>query len=237
MELYNLLFFIIVFGAIQSLVGVGLLLFGTPALLIYGYSYPETLWLLLPSSCALSLIQIFQGYRFVDSKKEIYFLILPILVFTLVIIINYDYLIDIKKLIGIFLILISTLKLTQSNLILTKSSANRFRYLIYPFIGLIHGLSNLGGAPLSVFMASIFKDRQSVNANIAFVYFILASSQLIVLLIYERELFTSSYLLFVPAVILNHIILTKTLFHNIGDNQFKVLINIITLIFGLLCFY
>jgi len=53
----DLIIVIVVFSFIQSIFGIGLLLFGTPTLLLFGYSYSETLWILLPCSIVISLIQ------------------------------------------------------------------------------------------------------------------------------------------------------------------------------------
>ena len=113
MDFYYLLIVIVLFGSIQSVVGVGLLLFGTPMLLILGYAYIEVLWILLPASCSLSLFQIFENYKLIQSKKEVYFFTIPALLFSLILIIKLAYLIDIKRIVGVFLLSIAILRLTN----------------------------------------------------------------------------------------------------------------------------
>ena len=56
---------ILVLALLQSLFGVGILLFGTPILLIMGYEYQEALMYLLPASAALSWSQVwdFRSYK------------------------------------------------------------------------------------------------------------------------------------------------------------------------------
>ena len=49
---------IIFFLYFQSIFGIGLLVFGTPTLMILGYQYSDILSVLLPISCSISLIQI-----------------------------------------------------------------------------------------------------------------------------------------------------------------------------------
>lgn len=235
MDFYYLLIVIVLFGAIQSVVGIGLLLFGTPTLLILGYSYPDVLWVLLPASCSLSLFQIFENYDLIESKKEVYFFTIPALLFVLITIIKLDYLFDIKRIVGIFLLSIALLRLTNysdrwAELIITKGKNS-----IYLLIGFVHGLSNLGGAPLSVLASSIYKDKKRISSNIAFVYFILAVSQLVVLYIFKSESFVSTYLVFIPVVILNHLVLRKILFPHIDDSKFKIFINWTILTFGVIC--
>ena len=53
---------IAVFSVVQSLFGVGLLVFGTPTFLLLGASYAESVGYLLPSSLLLSSIQA-HGFR------------------------------------------------------------------------------------------------------------------------------------------------------------------------------
>ena len=69
-EIYYLVIIIAVFSVVQSIFGVGLLLFGTPTLLLLEYSYSETLWLLLPCSVTISLIQVVNDYKLIEAKKK-----------------------------------------------------------------------------------------------------------------------------------------------------------------------
>lgn len=50
-----------IFAIIQSLFGVGLLVFGTPTLLLLGYPFADTLAVLLPASLTVSLLQLWKG--------------------------------------------------------------------------------------------------------------------------------------------------------------------------------
>ena len=68
-EIHYLVIIIAVFSIVQSIFGVGLLLFGTPTLLLLEYSYSETLWLLLPCSVTISLIQVVNDYKLIEAKK------------------------------------------------------------------------------------------------------------------------------------------------------------------------
>jgi hypothetical protein len=47
---------ILIFSAVQSIFGVGLLLFGTPIFLIYGFSFFETIFYLAPPSLLISAL-------------------------------------------------------------------------------------------------------------------------------------------------------------------------------------
>ena len=49
------------FSTVQSVFGVGLLVFGTPTLLLLGCSFEETIAYLLPSSALISVMQVVDG--------------------------------------------------------------------------------------------------------------------------------------------------------------------------------
>ena len=58
---YELVAAVLAFSVVQSVFGVGLLVFGTPTLLLAGYSFEETLAYLLPCSMAISALQAWDG--------------------------------------------------------------------------------------------------------------------------------------------------------------------------------
>jgi uncharacterized protein len=237
LEYYQLAVMILFFSAIQSVLGVGLLLFGTPTLLLLGFSYPEVLWILLPCSCSISIIQILQGFTFVKTKSYVYYLTIPALICGLLLVIKLDYLIDIKKLVGVFLILAAFLRIFDSPYVYGILANEKFKKISYLLIGFVHGLSNLGGALLTVVASASFKDKESIRANIAFVYFALAVSQLIVLGIYNREMFDVANLIFIPFIIVNHFFLQRFLISSLNDRSFNIFVSLIVLTFGLLCIF
>ena len=75
----GILIVIIVTASIQSLFGVGVLLFGTPLLLLLGYPFLETLLILLPISASINLLQVLKDYREIDLDiyKSILLLTIP----------------------------------------------------------------------------------------------------------------------------------------------------------------
>jgi len=81
----GILIVIIVTASIQSLFGVGVLLFGTPLLLLLGYPFLETLLILLPISASINLLQVLKDYREIDLNiyKSILLLTIPFIVVSL----------------------------------------------------------------------------------------------------------------------------------------------------------
>ena len=81
-----IVFFIICFTSIiQSLFGVGVLVFGTPLLLILGLDFIQTLNILLPISLIINLFQFSNHAILLDKKlvKDLLFIVLPLISLTL----------------------------------------------------------------------------------------------------------------------------------------------------------
>lgn len=92
---------------IQSLFGVGILLFGTPLLLLLGYDFSYTLSVLLPISIAINMLQVVKHYNYInfDLYKNILLYSIPFIVLFLFIITNIK--VNIGLLIGVFLIFVA----------------------------------------------------------------------------------------------------------------------------------
>ena len=89
---------------VQSIFGVGLLLFGTPTFLILGYDFANTINILMPVSISISILQFFKS-KISDKKfiREYNIFCLPFLIIFLVIALKFKYIIDFKLLVGFLL--------------------------------------------------------------------------------------------------------------------------------------
>jgi len=78
----DILLAIIVVSVIQSIFGVGILLFGTPILLLLGYEFVEALGVLLPVSIAVNALQFVRHYDDLDTSfyKNILLYTVPMVV-------------------------------------------------------------------------------------------------------------------------------------------------------------
>jgi len=183
----EIFFVVIVFSIVQSIFGVGLLLFGTPTLLLLGLDFEQALWTLLPSSIFISLYQIYEKYPLIiKTKKNIYFYTLPPLVVGVFFVVTNDRLIDVEKIVGMFLLLSGSVRLFRKFRFMFHRMINEHVSLYCMFMGAIHGVSNMGGGPLTVLMSSQYIRKEMIQANIAYVYFLFGITQLIVLSIVGR---------------------------------------------------
>ena len=232
----DLIIAITIFSIIQSLFGVGLLLFGTPTLLLMGYSYSDTLWILLPCSLTISLIQAISNYDLVKAKMKVVYFIIPPLILSLIFIVTYDYIIDISKVVGFFLLFIGAVIFFPKLQVYLHLVIKKQLQLYYVLIGIIHGISNMGGGPLSILMSTLYTGKLKIRANIAFTYSMLSSFQLIVLFAIAPNglKYLSITLIFVS--LSAYLITNKYLLNKVNDRRYKILINILILIYGLLAF-
>ena len=207
--LYIIIFFI---STVQSIAGVGVLVLGTPILLVLNYSIIETMFFLLPVSIISSfgnLVLINSTFKIknkVDLKLIKYFFIFcfPSICFGLIIIKKFNELINFNILVSIIIILsiIIKIKFKKSLINLNKNS----KKIITFFIGLIHGLTNSGGTLLSLFISS--KEKKNTNLirfEIHLLYFFLAITQFIFLcflLRNEFEFYLNLYIV-LPMIIIS----------------------------------
>ena len=200
---------ILVFSIVQSIFGVGLLLFGTPTFLLLGYSYSETLWLLLPCSVTISLIQVISEYNLIKAKKRVFYLVIPTLVLGLAFVIIYANNINITRIVGVLLLLIGVVRFSSKLQALLSLMVEKHIQIYYIMIGIVHGVSNMGGGPLSILMSTIYSKKEIIRANVAFIYLILAIFQLVVLSIISNTSVKSEVMWLIPISFVSYIFTSK----------------------------
>tara|TARA_B100000989_G_C19442654_1_gene428061 strand:- start:102 stop:827 length:726 start_codon:yes stop_codon:yes gene_type:complete len=220
---------------IQSIFGVGLLLFGTPSFLILGYDFANTINILMPISITISILQFLKS-KVNDQKfiKEYNLFCVPFLVFFLVIALKFNYFFDFKLLVGLLLVF-------SSILILNKKKFSSFRDIFFKFkkyvlvgIGFIHGLTNMGGSFLAIYSTLVSQNKkETARYYICYGYLIMGILQyfIVLLLSFKTLVFTKLfYILF--ALILYFP--SQNFFKNINDEKFSKYVNIIALVYGIL---
>lgn len=199
MDLY-LAFIIVIVSAIQSIFGVGVLLFGTPILLIIGYDFVNALNILLPISIFINISQISKDYRHLNLnyyKKLLVFSIPPIIIL-LWLTVESDF--NPSSIVGVFLLLIS-LKALSKNVSKIVTSLFRYQKTFLVFQGIIHGLTNLGGSLLTsnVFALNLKKDE--TRATISASYLTFAIFQIITLIYMGKLIYIKFELIFLGVLV------------------------------------
>ena len=228
---------IIFFTIIQSIFGVGLLVFGTPTLLLLDYSFFEALSYLLPSSVTVSLLQLRSSwFKIRVYKLAVLQYMLPGVVFGLVSVI-YFLTINLNLVIGSMLLLTFSARFFHNvNIKLENFLGYYFRPGFF-LTGFIHGLTNLGGALLVIITNSIYKDKKEIQANIAYAYMFMALSQLVVLFLTSNFLFTFDFLLLPTISAIIYTYFGKYIFNLSSDKFYFDLMSFFILIYGILLIF
>jgi uncharacterized protein len=235
-EIYHLVIIIVVFSIVQSIFGVGLLLFGTPTLLLLEYSYSETLWLLLPCSVTISLIQVVNDYKLIEAKKRAVYLVIPTLVLGLAFVIIYANGFNMTRIVGVLLLLIGVIRFSSKLQVLLSLMVKKHIQMYYIIIGVVHGVSNMGGGPLSILMSTIYSKKEIIRANVAFIYLILTIFQLVVLSIISSTSLKSEVMLLIPISLALYVFTSKFISSKVNDKKYAFILNVMVLVYGVLAF-
>lgn len=227
---------IIIFAliAVQSIFGVGLLLFGTPSLLLLGYDFANTLNILIPVSITISAVQFFKS-KVKDRIfiKDYNIFCIPFLIIFLFIALKFNYLFDFRFLVALLLIFSSVLILNKKKFSSFKQMIFKIKNLILIVIGLIHGLTNMGGSFLAIYSTLISKSIKEVTRYyISYGYLIMGTIQYLMVLFLSYDLLTFNKIYYVFLALIIYFPAQK-IFKKLNDRKFSKYLNLIALIYGL----
>jgi hypothetical protein len=195
-------FVVVGFAVVQSVFGVGILVFGTPTLLIAGYSFEQTLATLLPASIAISLLQVIDGggFRLDSMRRQFLWFTGPLVLLGATLILTVGSGTDIRILVGAMLVVSGAIRVNGRWRDAAGSFIRRHLPSSLTALGLIHGLSNLGGGVLTLIAGSLYDDKRDVRRQIAFCYGMMASVQLATLAAMGRAQLGPTELLLLPVL-------------------------------------
>ena len=178
---FDIIIIILFTSVIQSIFGTGVLLFGTPLLLLNDYSFTSSLTILLPVSILINILQLINKAKNIDIKfyKKICLFSVPAIILSLYFVsINTAF--NTNSLIGAILIVIGLKEVIPA---IDKSIdfTIKFEKIYLLIMGMIHGISNLGGALLSAIVFSKNLTKEQTRATIAISYLTFAIFQIITL--------------------------------------------------------
>ena len=179
---YYILITILITAIVQSIFGTGVLLFGTPLLLILGYNFQYALIILLPTSILISIFQLKNNLNKIDIQFY-----KRLLLFSIPLIILFLYLTNLNSIrinifVGIFLVVVA---IKENILSINRMIKFLIKYesLYLMIMGMIHGITNLGGALLSAIVFSKNLSKDSKRTTIAICYLTFALFQIITLVV------------------------------------------------------
>ena len=205
---FEILITIAVTSILQSIFGTGVLLFGTPILLMLGKDFQTTLAILLPASIFINFFQIRNNIKSIDTAffKNLILFCLPMVFLTLYL--SFSIHLDTNSVIGIFLIVIS-LKSSMKPISMIINWMLSFERLYLTMMGILHGLTNLGGSLLSGIVLSKELTKDSKRATIAASYCFMAFIQIVTIytvLGYHKFFNTKNFIYWISAPLIFFII-------------------------------
>ena len=224
--------------SLQSIVGVGVLVLGTPIMLLLNYSMVEVLSILLPISIVTSLGN-FLYFKFqkkkmnikIDSeiKKYLMTICIPSIFIGLLILKHFENYINLNIVVSIMIILSILFLIKFKDKVFTWNK--KFKIIALGLIGITHGITNSGGTMLSIFVTALQKNKINESRyNITFAYLFLGFFQdAIFILIFKIDYYNFE-LGTIFIIILFGIILGNLLIKFINEHIFRIIINILALI-------
>jgi len=226
---------ILITAIIQSIFGVGVLLFGTPILLLFGLDFITILTILLPISLIISSFQLVVSYKDIDFVfyKNMLLYTVPFIVLFLFFATSAE--LNINPFIGCFLVIIA---LQRQFPAIDKQIKKimKFEPIYLAFMGLIHGITNLGGSLLTAIILNKKLTKDKSRATIAVCYLTFALFQIIILYFINDKLVVNfinyGFYWLLGAVIF--FIVEKQFFKKIDDQKYSISFRIFLLGSGLL---
>ncbi len=234
----DILFTVIITAVIQSVFGVGVLLFGTPILLLLGYDFINALSVLLPISIAINSLQIIKHYQFIDATfyKRVLIYSIPLVVVFLFFVSSSK--ISIGLLVGGFLVLVA---LKSFFPVIEQKLQQMIKYekTYLAVMGLVHGLTNLGGSLLTAIVHGKGYDKNTTRVTVAICYASFALFQLITLFLIGShfELSYADNMSFLQIGVLVFLFTEEFVYSGIDDKKYGQLFAVFLLISGVLLIF
>lgn len=186
------------FAVIQSVYGVGLLIFGTPFLLLGNTSFDQALGILLPSSFLISLHQVFLHRKVRLYEGSSIFSVLIGLPLGLFLVLWLEQNIHVMPVLGFVMLASALVRASEPASQFLGKSLIKNRGLFHFFNAFIHGVSNLGGALLPVYSSTVYTDKiRSLKCTSAF-YTVYSGSQILILIFMQKSAVFLNGLFFMP---------------------------------------
>jgi hypothetical protein len=175
---------VIAFAVIQSVFGVGLLVFGTPALLLLGLPFDDVLAYLLPCSIVISLLQVIGGdggFRLDPLRTKFLVFTAPLVLLGTALILTVGVGLDVRLIVGAVLVFSGAIRVLGPARRALSRLVRRHLSGCFVILGAVHGVSNLGGGVLTLIVGSVYDAKEEIRRQIAFCYGVMASVQLVTL--------------------------------------------------------
>ncbi len=231
----DILLTVVATAVIQSIFGVGVLLFGTPVLLLLGYDFINALSILLPISIAINCLQIIKHYQYIDSSfyKNVLIYTIPFVVLFLFFVSSTK--INISLLVGGFLVLVG-LKSFFPVLQQTLEKMIKYEKSYLAVMGFVHGVTNLGGSLLTAIVHGKNYGKNATRVTVAICYATFAIFQLATLFLLgiQFELSFASHMRFLQLGVIVFVLTEEVVYSSIDNKKYSQFFAAFLLLSGIL---
>ena len=233
----DILITVAVSSFIQSIFGVGVLLFGTPLLMLQGYNFFQAVIVLLPISLLINLSQIAKDHKRVniDFYKKIIVYTIPFIVIFLAVLNEIK--INIGLLISVLLLFVAAKDFSDrvNNFVNLVVRHERSYFIL---MGIVHGLTNLGGPLLTVAVHSKGYGKRTTRATVAASYATFATFQIVTLFFsnFDMDIKLSTIALSMSVGLTMFIVTEKIVYANIDSENYRRLFAAFIFLSGALLF-
>tara|TARA_B100001093_G_C26756275_1_gene983564 strand:- start:44 stop:775 length:732 start_codon:yes stop_codon:yes gene_type:complete len=238
LEHYLILSYFCIIIIFQSIIGVGVLVLGTPFLLILKFDIVEIFFILLPISIITSLLNLliinFSNKSLDKSTykefKKFFIICIPSIFVGLILLKIFNNYLNFKLLVAFVIFFSISLVILKDKI---KFRINFFRISILSIVGIIHGLTNSGGTLMSLAL-SVNNKKNYARLNISFFYFVLATFQyfLTTIIFYDKFIFPNNYKLIIALVV--GVMMGNLINHYLKSKTYKIMVNSLAVISALI---
>lgn len=226
---------VVFFACIQCVFGMGLLVFGTPTLLILGYDFPTALGVLLPPSIVISLLQVRAGGGFDKSELHSCFkYCVPMIVIFLFVSLQWGSGEVIRYFVAFFLMLTSVIRLSDKMRVRCSLFLDKYQKVYLLMMGGIHGLSNMGGGMLSIYATTKNEKKEDVLRVVSSFYLIFGCFQVIVLAyVNSSESFVYQSFVYMTFSFLVYCVIGKKIISFFNDSIYQNMFSVFMVIYSI----
>ena len=240
LESYLIIAYFCMIISFQSIIGVGVLVLGTPFLLILKFNIIEIFFILLPISIITSLLNLiiinYSNKTLEKSSykefKKFFIICVPSIFFGLILLKFFENYINFKQLVS-FVIFFSVLLIILKDRI--KFKINFFRISILSCVGIVHGLTNSGGTLMSLAL-SINKKKNYARLNTTFFYLILATFQylLTIIIFFDKFIFPKDIKIIIVLII--GTLIGNLINYFLESKPYKMIVNLLAILSAIILF-
>lgn len=182
----EIMLIVAVTSAVQSVFGAGVLLIGTPLMLLLGFPFIDVLVVLLPISLTINLLKITKYHAHIDMDllRRVMLLSLPPIAVFLFLVTHVR--VNIGLIIGPFLLFIACKSISATvEKFLDRLMEYEKMYLLT--VGVVHGTSNLGGSLLTALIHHKNYPKDVARVTIAACYGTFAVVQLLTIALFSSQ--------------------------------------------------